>query len=225
LRLSTPVASLRAVSHDPTLKQTIELFDGRKLTAVQLQWEYHDRAAKFVAERYGEDVDPDTRDVLDRWGSVLDRLERDPRECARDLDWVAKLSLLDSYRERDGLGWESAKLHLIDLQYADIRPEKGLYHRLVKLGRMNRLLGDEAVEAAMHEPPVDTRAYFRGRCLEKFADNIAAASWDSVIFDLPGHESLQRIPTIDPLRGTREHVGSLIDDSETALALFEALTR
>ena len=55
----------------------------------------------------------------------------------------------------------------------------------------------------MHEPPEDTRAYFRGRCLSKYADNIAAASWDSVIFDLPGHESLQRVPTIDPLRGSR----------------------
>ena len=50
----------------------------------------------------------------------------------------------------------------------------------------------------MHEPPEDTRAYFRGRCLSKYSDNIAAASWDSVIFDLPGHESLQRVPDDRP---------------------------
>ena len=55
----------------------------------------------------------------------------------------------------------------------------------------------------MHDPPEDTRAYFRGRCLEKYADDVAAASWDSVIFDLPGRESLQRVPTIDPLRGSQ----------------------
>ena len=102
---------------------------------------------------------------------------------------------------------------------------KGLYHRLVSLGRIDRLLTDEAVEEAMHEPPEDTRAYFRGRCLAKYPDSIAAASWDSVIFDLPGHESLQRVPTIDPLRGSRAHVGDLIDNSDTALSLFEALTR
>jgi proteasome accessory factor A len=77
----------------------------------------------------------------------------------------------------------------------------------------------------MHEPPHDTRAYFRGKCLSKYADNIAAASWDSVIFDLPGHESLQRVPTIDPLRGSRRHVGELLDRHDTALGLFEALTR
>ena len=71
----------------------------------------------------------------------------------------------------------------------------------MRLGRIDRLLTDDVVETAMHQPPDDTRAYFRGRCLEKYADSVAAASWDSVIFDLPGRESLQRVPTIDPLRG------------------------
>ena len=136
--------------------------------------------------------------------------------CAEELDWVAKLKLLEQYRDRDGLAWDDAKLQLIDYQYSDIRPEKGLYHRLVGMGRIQRLLDDHAVEVAMHDPPEDTRAYFRGRCLEKYADDVAAASWDSVIFDLPGRESLQRVPTIDPLRGSRAHVGELLDRCDTA---------
>jgi proteasome accessory factor A len=177
-----------------------------------------------VEDRYGQDADAQTVDVLERWGSVLDRLAVDPMQCADELDWVAKLALLEQYRSRDGLEWSNAKLQLIDLQYSDIRPEKGLYHRLVSMGRMKRLLEDPAVEAAMHDPPTDTRAYFRGRCLEKYADDVAAASWDSVIFDLPGRESLQRIPTLDPLRGSRESVGDLIDRCDTAEQLFGALT-
>jgi Pup amidohydrolase len=225
LTVENPVAALRAVSHDPTLKHQVTLTDGRTITGVQLQLEYLDLAKKYVEDRYGADADAQTADVLTRWESVLDRLERDPMLCARELDWVAKLKLLQSYRDRDGLEWDDAKLHLIDLQYADIRPEKGLYHRLVRAGRIERLLDDADIEAAMHEPPADTRAYFRGRCLEKYAASIAAASWDSVIFDLPGHESLQRVPTIDPLRGTRTSVGALIDASATAEELFEALTR
>jgi proteasome accessory factor A len=191
---------------------------------VQLQLEYLDLAKKYVEDRYGADADAQTVDVLARWESVLDRLERDPMLCAAELDWVAKLKLLESYRDRDGLDWDDAKLHLIDLQYADLRPEKGLYHRLVKAGRIERLLDEASVEAAKHEPPTDTRAYFRGRCLEKYADNVAAASWDSVIFDLPGRESLQRVPTIDPLRGSKAHVGELLDRSATATDLFAALT-
>ncbi|MFT4288628.1 depupylase/deamidase Dop [Nocardioides sp.] len=225
LSVESPVAALRAVSHDPTLRHTVTLRDGRTLTAVQLQLEFLDLAKKYVEDRYGGDADPQTVDVLARWESVLDRLERDPMTCAAELDWVAKLKLLESYRDRDGLEWSDAKLHLIDLQYADIRPEKGLYRKLLDAGRIERLLTDEAIEQAKHEPPTDTRAYFRGRCLEKYSAHVAAASWDSVIFDLPGRESLQRVPTVDPLRGSKAHVGALLDASATAEELFAALTR
>ncbi len=218
-----PVRALREISHDPTLNHRVTLQDGRTLTGVQLQMEYLDLARKFV-ETNGDD-DEQSRDVLDRWESVLVRLEADPMSLARELDWVAKLKMLQSYRDRDGLEWDAAKLQLVDLQYADIRPEKGLYNRLVSLGRMDRLVTDQEIHDAIAQPPEDTRAYFRGRCLERYADNIAAASWDSVIFDIPGHDSLQRVPTVDPLRGTRAHVGKLLEDSETAEALFEALTR
>ena len=224
LSIDQPVRSLRAVSHDPTLRELVTLGDGRTLTAVQLQMEYLDLARKYVEDRLGSDADDQTVDVLARWESVLSRLERDPMLCARELDWVAKLKLLNSYRERDDLDWEHAKLGLIDLQYADVRPDKGLYHRLVRMGQIDRLLDDDEVSAATHTPPTDTRAYFRGRCLDKYADQIAAASWDSVIFDLPGRESLQRVPTIDPLRGSRTHVGELLDRCDTAEALFAALT-
>ncbi len=225
LTVDGSVAGLRAISHDPSLRQQVTLTDGRKLTGVQLQLEYLDLARKYVEDRYGADADAQTLDVLARWESVLDRLERDPMLCARELDWVAKLRLLEQYRQRDGLDWDDAKLQLIDLQYSDIRPEKGLYHRLVSGGRIDRLLEDAAIEAAMHDPPEDTRAYFRGRCLEKYSAHVAAASWDSVIFDLPGHESLQRVPTVDPMRGSKAHVGELLDRSATAEELFTALTR
>ncbi len=225
LALETPIASLRAISHDPTCRELISLLDGRKLTAVQLQMEYLDLAKKYVETTLGSDADQQTVDVLERWESVLGRLEQDPMQCATELDWVAKLKLLNQYRERDGLDWDDAKLHLIDLQYADIRPEKGLYHRLVRLGKIERLLEERPIDDAMHEPPTDTRAYFRGKCLEKYAENVAAASWDSVIFDIPGRESLQRVPTIDPLRGSKAHVGDLFEQCDTAEQLFAALTR
>ena len=225
LTVDGAVRALREVSHDPTLRQLITLRDGRRLTAVQLQLEYLDLARKFVEDRYGSDADAQTVDVLERWESVLTRLERDPMECATELDWVAKLKLLSQYRDRDGLDWDDAKLHLIDLQYADIRPDKGLYLKLAAAGRIQRLLDDATVERAMHDPPEDTRAYFRGRCIDKYADSVAAASWDSVIFDLPGRESLQRVPTVDPLRGSRAHVGELIDRCASAEELVAAITR
>jgi proteasome accessory factor A len=186
--------------------------------------EYFDLARKYVEERYGSDVDEQTRDVLTRWEDVLGRLETDPMSLAGELDWVAKLELLEGYRRRDGLDWDAARLHLVDLQYADVRPDKGLYNRLAARGRIKRLLDEEDVLRAVQHPPEDTRAYFRGRCLEQYADDVAAASWDSVIFDLPGRDSLQRVPTLEPLRGTRNHVKELLDRCRTAEDLVRTLS-
>ncbi|MFF1674001.1 depupylase/deamidase Dop, partial [Nocardiopsis flavescens] len=219
LSLETPVADLRAVSHDPALAHRVKLRDGRRMTALELQGEYLDQARKYVEDRYGTDVDPDTADVLDRWESVLTRLGGDPMDLAEELDWVAKLKVLEGYRSRDGLDWSHPRLQLVDLQYSDVRPDKGIYNRLVARGRIRRLLEEPRVQRAVTEPPEDTRAYFRGRCLAKYADSVAAASWDSVIFDLPGYDSLQRVPTLEPLRGTKEHVGELLDASPTAADL------
>ncbi len=224
LGIESPVAELRAVSHDPSLRHLISLRDGRKMTAVQLQMEYLELARKYSEDKYGADVDDVTADVLARWESVLTRLADDPMLTSRELDWVAKLEILEGYRSRDGLSWSHPRLQLVDLQYSDVRLEKGLYNRLAERGRMVRLTREEDVLAAKDDPPEDTRAYFRGRCLRKYPDAVAAASWDSVIFDIPSRESLQRVPTLEPLRGTRAHVGELLDRCETAGELVAALT-
>jgi proteasome accessory factor PafA2 len=224
LAVETPVAELRAISHDPTCRHLVALRDGRRMTAVQLQMEYLDRARKYTEDRYGADVDDLTVDVLNRWESVLSRLAEDPMLTSRELDWVAKLEILEGYRARDHLSWGHPRLQLVDLQYSDVRPERGLYNRLAARGRMVRLVSDADVARAVEQPPDDTRAYFRGRCLQKYPDSVAAASWDSVIFDIPGHDSLQRVPTLEPLRGTKTHVGDLIDRCRTAADLVAALT-
>ena len=84
--------------------------------------------------------------MLARWESTLVRLEADPMSLSRELDWVAKLAILEGYRERDGLDWSSPRLQLVDLQYSDVRPDKGLYNRLVATGRFDRLVTEDEVE-------------------------------------------------------------------------------
>ncbi|KAA2266508.1 proteasome accessory factor PafA2 [Solihabitans fulvus] len=222
LRLADPVRAVHTISHDPTLHATVELSNGRKFTGLDLQFAYHERAAQHLEkEGSGDRV---AAHVLRTWGEILDALARDPQECADRLDWPAKLRLLEGYRSRDGLAWGSPRLHLVDLQYSDVRLDKGLYNRLVARGSMKRLVSEEEVRAAITTPPEDTRAYFRGRCLERYPAAVAAASWDSVIFDL-GRESLVRIPTLEPLRGTKAHVGALLEAANTAEELVDALTR
>jgi len=219
---AAPVKAMHAVSHDPTLRLEIELGSGRRLSAVQMQWEFLESAEKYLASRVGE-TDAMTRDVMVRWEQALTGLEADPLSMAATVDWVAKWQLLDGYRQRDGLDWGSARLQLIDLQYGDIRPGRGLALHLEARGRLERLTTDEAIRRAVEYPPEDTRAYFRGECMRRYPESIAAASWDSVIFDLSEFEALQRIPTLEPLRGSRAHVGDLLDDSPTARDLLRAL--
>ena len=217
--LVEPVSAIHAISRDLDLATEIELTDGRRMTAVQLQSEYLELARKYVDR---EDDTPANREVIQRWESVIDGLVADPMSLVGQLDWVAKLRVLEGYRERDGLGWGDPKLRAVDLQYHDVRRGKGLYDRLVATGKVERLVTDEEIEDAVMEPPEDTRAFFRGRCISRYPDAIAAASWDSVILDA-GRETLQRVPMREPLKGTRAHVEELLESAPTASDLVDRL--
>ncbi len=220
LSLREPVRAMKAVSHDITCRETIELDDGRRISAVDLQWEYLRLAKKYVQDNESDEL---ADDVLERWERVLEGLERDPMSLERELDWVAKLSLLEAYRDRHGLDRKSAKLRMVDLQYHDVRRPKSLYWKLVSNGKIERLVSGEEIAFAVDNPPRDTRAYFRGECLRRFSSQIVAASWDSLIFDT-GEEPLRKVPTMDPLRGTEEHVSALFDASPDVPTLLTNLS-
>ena len=218
--LAMPVRALRQVSYDLSLAQPLPLANGRKLTALEVQWEHLELARKYaedigLAAVGGEEAG---REVLRRWEDVLGGLEADPMGQANKLDWVAKYRMVNGYRERHGLGWRDPKLLAMDLQYHDVRPERSLYAR----AGVERLLQPEAIERAMTEPPSTTRAYFRGRCLQRWPQAIAAANWDSLVFDL-GHDPLRRVPMMEPLRGTAAHVDQLLARCSTPAELLEQL--
>lgn len=222
LALADPVGAVHQVSHDLTLTERLELADGRRLTALEVQREYVAAVSGALASAGGA-ADAQTQDVLGRWGSLLDRLGADPASCAREVEWLAKLRLLEGMRRRDHLAWDHPRLAAVDLQWSDVRPERGLYHRLAAAGAVERLVSDEDVSRAVRHAPEDTRAYFRGEAVARYPGQVSAASWDSVVFDVPGSQSLQRVPMRDPARGTRAHVGDLLDRSPDAASLLAAL--
>lgn len=221
LRLADPVEAVHDVSHDLTLSAKLELADGRHLTALEVQRAYLDAVGSALEG--GSAPDEQTADVLARWDSLLTRLADEPASCAREVEWLAKLRLLEGMRRRDHLAWDHPRLAAVDLQWSDVRPERGLYYRLAEAGAVERLVSDEDVAAAVHRPPEDTRAFFRGEAVRRYPSEVSAASWDSVVFDVPGAASLQRVPMRDPSRGTRAHVGALLDASPDAASLLSAL--
>jgi proteasome accessory factor PafA2 len=218
--LQSPVAAMRRVSVDLGLCEPIEMADGRRMTALELQWEHLDLAKKYAEDIGlesvgGEDIG---RDILRRWEQVLSGLESDPLGLHRQLDWVAKYRLIDAYRERHRLSWSDHKLAAMDLQYHDVDPARSLSARL----DLERVVDPESVRRAVTEPPETTRAYFRGKCLQRWSSQIAAANWDSLVFDL-GSDPLRRVPMMEPLRGTRAHVEELLGNVSSPAELLERL--
>jgi len=223
LTVDKPVEALHRLSHDPTLRTTVEVAGRGTLTGVQLLWSYYELVDRWLERKYAGERDEDTAEVMQRWEQVLTKLERDPMEAYREVDWVTKLKTLESYRARDGLDWSDHRLRAIDIQWSDVRSDKGLFNRLLAAGRVEQLVDDTLVKDAVGNPPRDTRAYFRGTCLARFPREVAAASWDSVIFDVPSQPSLQRVPMLEPERGTEAHVGPLLERAESADDLLRLL--
>jgi proteasome accessory factor A len=224
LSIVGPVLAMRTVSHDPTCRATVEMHDGGRATAVEIQWEFLRLAQKYVDEMGldacgGEEVGSQ---VLARWEAALTALERDPTILDGQLDWVTKLGLLRAYVDRDDLSWSDPKLSLLDLQYHDVRPDRSLYQRLVHAGKVERLLDEVDVTAATTQAPATTRAFFRGGCLARWPDSVVAANWDSLVLDV-GSDPLRRIPMMEPTRGTKEHVGSLFDSVSSPADLVARL--
>ncbi len=162
--LQSPVQAIRDISHDPALREIVKLKDGRAMTALQMQVDYLEHA-----ERYAQatDADPLTRNVIQEWRQVLEKLEGDPMQLDRELDWVIKRRWIDDYMARHRLTWRDPRVSLLDLQYHDIRPDKGVYYRLVRHGMVDRVTDDDAIEQAKHLPPQTTRARLRGEFIRQ----------------------------------------------------------
>ncbi len=220
MQLDDPVPAMHAVSLDLGLGLPLRMRGGRTMTALEIQWEFLHRAHAW-ADSEGLDAvggDEVGNRILSLWEQVLTGLDSDVLGLARQLDWVAKYRLFDGYRRRHDLEWTDARIRAMDLQYHDLRAGSGLAERL----GLERITTDEAVIRATREPPPDTRAYFRGRCLERFSDEVVAANWDSIVFDVGG-SNLRRVPMMEPTRGTRDHVGALIDQADSASDLLDLI--
>lgn len=222
VELANPVAAVRAVSRDLSLRAPCELAAGGTATALEIQARYRDAVVRAVASRFGDSVPDDVGAILSRWGSVLERLGRDLWECRRDVEWVAKLGVIEGLRERSALPWDHSRLQAADVQWSDIDPARGIARLLEAAGAVETLIPRERVEAATLFPPGDTRAWFRGEMLRRFPSEIVSASWDSLVL-MADDGRLLRLPMAEPLRGTKALLGGILAESCSAREVVERI--
>jgi len=223
LELVDPVQALQQISHDPSLKTRVKFRGGLALTAIEIQRLYLEASEKYCAERGIND--PDTTEILTRWAQILDTLERDPMDAADQIDWIAKYKLISGFTQRHQLSLADPRVAMMDLQWADLRTDKGLYYRLAARGAIQTLFSQEEINLAVATPPQDTRAYLRGMALQRYAPYVVAANWDALSFAVPGARKISRFHMSEPLHGTRESVGDLFDAELEISEFIDELAR
>ena len=159
IELEDPVKAIREISRDPTLKKKVKLDDGREFSALEIQRIYLEKASEFLHARPYDKV---LADVLTEWERVLNALEDDPMQLVREIDWVTKRWVIQSYIDRKGCGWDDPRVAMMDLQYHDVNRKRGLYYILEAHEKTVKMVDEEAVERAMSLPPQSTRAKVRG---------------------------------------------------------------
>ena len=221
IKFKDPVRSLQEVSFDLQLNTPLELIDGSTSTALEIQWWLYGQAKEYVDKFGTENIGGDSAElVLHWWEKVLTSLDspNSLETLVGVLDWVTKKHILDGFQERKKISSMDPQLAAIDLQYHDLRPHKSLFKKV----HQETLVSETDTHVAVKNPPEDTRAYFRGKCLTKWPEDIVSANWDSLVFD-SGEKNLQRVPMLEPLRGTRQQTEGLIENSNSVSELLKRL--
>lgn len=177
LEIAQPIDATRSISRDQTYDWILELRDGRKISAIEVQRLYLKAAQKLDRAKETE-----TAWLLSEWEDVLNDLERDVSLTRDRIDWVAKKEMLDALQQAEQLSSSDPWLQAIDLEYHNIMPEAGLFYELLRQGVMRRIATEDEIKSAIFSPPETTRAFLRGRVVARFSHAIRSLQWDEITF-------------------------------------------
>jgi proteasome accessory factor A len=207
LTLENPIRSIREVSHDLTCRRKIKLANGRELSALDIQWEYLDRAMRFARS---PGFPPEVQRAIDRWEHLLTGLEKDPMTLTREVDWVIKHKLLESYSERRGVPMSDPRLAMMDLSYHDVDRDRGLYYLMEKRGLVDKVVSDAKVADAVRNAPQTTRARLRGEFIKAAKAKKRDFTVDWVHLKL-NDQAQRTVMCKDPFKAHDERVEKLIE--------------
>lgn len=222
VEIERPVEVIKEVSQDVDLEKIYSLTNGKKMSALDVQWWYLEKANQYV-KSIG--IESESKLVLEFWEEALTGLGNDKHKLSDRIDWIAKQNLITTYIDDKGFSIDDPIVEAIDIKYSEVTAANGIAQILRNNNRLRRYLTNEQIDDAIDEPPTSTRAWFRGKVLSKFPDSVSAASWDSVILDLDKTEPLLRISTTDPLRGTKELAEEILENSNNVQELANLIRK
>ncbi|HEV7726243.1 MAG TPA: Pup--protein ligase [Modestobacter sp.] len=207
MTLENPIRAIREISHDMTGRRKVRLANGREMSALEIQTEYHDRAAEFVdREGYG----PVHRQMLELWGRTLKAVDSgDLSLIDREIDWATKYQLIERYRAKRDLPLSSPRIAQMDLAYHDIRRDRGLYYLLERAGQVDRVAHEPRVFEAKNVPPQTTRAKLRGEFIRRAQEKRRDFTVDWVHLKL-NDQAQRTVLCKDPFKAVDERVEKLI---------------
>ncbi len=207
LTLENPIRAIREVSHDITCGRKIKLANGRELSALDIQWEYLDRAMRFARS---PGFPPQVQRAIDRWEHLLTGLEKDPMTLDREVDWVMKYRLLERFSETRGIPLSDPRLSMMDLAYHDVDRTRGLYYMMENKGMVERVVSDAKVSESISTPPQTTRARLRGSFIKAAKAKKRDFTVDWVHLKL-NDQAQRTVMCKDPFKAHDERVEKLIE--------------
>ncbi len=207
LTLENPIRAIREISHDPTCQRKVRLANGRELSALDIQWEYFDRAMRYARS---PGFPSEVQKAVDLWEHLLTGLEKDPMSLDREVDWVIKHKLIDEYTSSRGLQLNDPRVAMLDLSYHDVNRKRGLFYLLERRGLVDRVVTDEQIEHAVDSPPETTRARLRGEFIRAAKAKNRDFTVDWVHLKL-NDQAQRTVLCKDPFKAYDERVERLIE--------------
>ncbi len=207
MTLENPIRAIREVSHDITGRSRVRLASGREMSALEIQYEYLNRAKDFTGKNGLNSI---SKRVLEMWERALGAIETGNLDMiAREIDWVTKYQLIERYRARHDLPMSSPRIAQLDLAYHDVRRGRGLYYLLQRRGAVDRVTRDLDIFEAKSVPPQTTRAKLRGEFIRRAQEKRRDYTVDWVHLKL-NDQAQRTVLCKDPFRSVDERVERLI---------------
>ncbi len=184
LQLDDPLAAFSEVSRDLSLCRRLPMARrGLTMTAAEIQMALADQAGEFVGSGLLAGSVPGAEAIVACWKETSDLARnRDLDALARRCDWALKYFLLDRQRGRKGLTWRSPELMYLNILYASVDPEEGLFWRMAQSGQVEAMPDHETVDRFLNDPPDDSRAFLRAHLLRRFGNLVQRMDWSYLRF-------------------------------------------